>query len=138
MKNMRTFLFCKKIIFFCAAFFYLCISAQAVEFYDRDSQQVQPSDTEGGSDTTVVLQGDLNLTPEQLMIVQRALRESGYLCMVTGVFGKNTYRELIRYQRKMGLPPTGMIDKLTLISLGIYDKVFGLQQTDKGKNKSEE
>lgn len=63
------------------------------------------------------------LPSEDVVVLQKALNDAGFLCQQSGLVGKKTVRALRRYQAANSLQITGKIDKQTLQSLGIYYSV---------------
>lgn len=59
-------------------------------------------------------------TPERYAEIQRALIERGYLTgPATGAWGPESVEALKRFQQDQNLEPTGKINALTLIALGL-------------------
>ncbi len=57
------------------------------------------------------------------MEIQQALIDKGYLAgPATGEWGTDSTEALRRYQRDQNLEPTGKLDSLSLISLGLGPK----------------
>ncbi|MCC6860575.1 MAG: peptidoglycan-binding protein [Bryobacterales bacterium] len=62
-------------------------------------------------------------TPERYREIQQALIEKGYFGEpATGVWGESSVEALKRFQREHDLEPTGKIDSLSLIALGLGPK----------------
>lgn len=52
--------------------------------------------------------------------MQQELKNWGYYeGQVNGVFSKDTFASVLRYQKNYGLDPTGIADELTLLSMGL-------------------
>ncbi len=65
----------------------------------------------------------LSPTPERYKEIQRALINKGYLSgPATGGWGPDSVAALRRFQKDQNLEPTGKLDSLTLISLGLGPK----------------
>ncbi len=62
-------------------------------------------------------------TPERYQEIQQALANKGYLkAPVSGVWGEDSVAALRRFQQDQHLDPTGKIDSLSLIALGLGPK----------------
>ena len=57
-------------------------------------------------------------------IVQGKLKKMGYLNEVTGNFGKETKDAVIKVQKKMNLPATGIVDKETFLAISEKINVY--------------
>jgi hypothetical protein len=69
----------------------------------------------GGSRTDVAI----DLSPDEIMEVQRVLVQRGFSVEVDGRLGARTRQALIQFQRREGLQATGRIDSRTVSSLGV-------------------
>jgi peptidoglycan hydrolase-like protein with peptidoglycan-binding domain len=59
-------------------------------------------------------------TPERYKEIQQALIDKGYLqAPASGVWGPECSQALKRFQQEQNLPPSGKLDSLSLISLGL-------------------
>lgn len=59
-------------------------------------------------------------TPERYQEIQQALIDRGYLQPpANGVWGQDCLEALKRFQQDQNLQPTGKLDSLSLISLGL-------------------
>lgn len=69
------------------------------------------------ADAAVLTQGSRG---ERVALVQQRLKEWGYYSgNVDGVFGRNTYQAVLRFQRNNGLTADGQIGKKTAAAMGI-------------------
>jgi peptidoglycan hydrolase-like protein with peptidoglycan-binding domain len=65
----------------------------------------------------------LQPTPERNKEIQQALIDRGYLAPPpTGVWGPESVAALRRFQQEQNLQPTGKLDSLSLIALGLGPK----------------
>jgi peptidoglycan hydrolase-like protein with peptidoglycan-binding domain len=87
--------------------------AKSAEEYGQDYDVSAPSEST-----------EIQLSREQILIVQAALNNAGHQCQRSGIMGKKTWRALRRFQAEQGLPVTGKIDIQTLKVLGIYNQII--------------
>jgi peptidoglycan hydrolase-like protein with peptidoglycan-binding domain len=71
----------------------------------------------GGSATFV------DLSPDEIRILQEVLIQRGFSIEVDGVFGPNTREALMTFQRREGLEVTGRIDTRTVSTLGVQGRI---------------
>ncbi|UWU77869.1 peptidoglycan-binding protein [Bradyrhizobium huanghuaihaiense] len=80
----------------------------------------------------------LNLSPEEIRVVQHVLIERGLLTGgADGVLGTRTREALITFQRQQGIQASGSIDTRTVSALGVSDKISATQsQTTTGQGQA--
>ncbi|HEY0849843.1 MAG TPA: peptidoglycan-binding protein [Bradyrhizobium sp.] len=70
----------------------------------------------------------LNLSPEEIRVVQQVLIDHGMLTgEPDGVLGTRTREALITFQRQQGIQATGSIDTNTVAALGVSSKISATQ-----------
>jgi hypothetical protein len=70
----------------------------------------------------------LNLSPEEIRIVQQVLIDQGLLTgEADGVLGTRTHEALMVFQRQQGIQATGSIDTNTVAALGVSNKISATQ-----------
>jgi peptidoglycan hydrolase-like protein with peptidoglycan-binding domain len=70
----------------------------------------------------------LNLSPEEIRVVQQVLIDHGMLTgEPDGVLGTRTHEALITFQRQQGIQATGSIDTNTVAALGVSSKISATQ-----------
>jgi uncharacterized caspase-like protein/peptidoglycan hydrolase-like protein with peptidoglycan-binding domain len=76
---------------------------------------------QGGQPRSVSAEeSEFNLTTQNVITVQSSLIAAGYdPGSADGSLGPNTRREIARYQKAVGLPPTGFLNRITLEGLGV-------------------
>ncbi|MET3907969.1 hypothetical protein ABID59_002310 [Bradyrhizobium sp. S3.3.6] len=78
----------------------------------------------GGSSSVAAL----NLSPDEIRVVQRVLIERGMLSgEADGVLGPGTRRALMTFQRQEGFQATGSIDTRTVAALGVSNQISATQ-----------
>ncbi|WGD54125.1 peptidoglycan-binding protein [Bradyrhizobium sp. CB1650] len=80
----------------------------------------------------------LNLSPEEIRVVQQVLIERGLLTgEADGVLGTRTREALITFQRQQGIQASGSIDTRTVSALGVSNKISATQsQTTTGQEQA--
>jgi hypothetical protein len=86
--------------------------------------EVIPVESAGGSGPAIRGSGSradvaIDLTPDEIIEVQRVLVQRGFSVEVDGRLGPRTRHALIQFQRREGLQVTGRIDSRTVSSLGV-------------------
>lgn len=67
--------------------------------------------------------GGVELSSTEIREIQRVLVERGYDVQVDGVWSPSTREALITFQRRQGLPATGVINTQTVASLGLRGRI---------------
>lgn len=71
-----------------------------------------------GVGSVALLEGEDQLSPEQIRLVQRALTAKGHAAPVTGKLDERTRSALVSFQRSQSLPVSGTLDSRTIDALG--------------------
>jgi hypothetical protein len=94
---------------------------------DKPAVRLSPADAEK----------KLNLSQQQRKEIQLALAQLGYdIGNADGGFGKQTRREIARYQKALGLPETGFLTEITAARLNIpvatgEDEIYSAEEARK-------
>ena len=82
----------------------------------------------GGSGMSGGSVAALDLSPDEIRIVQRVLIERGILIgEADGVLGPDTRQALITFQRRQGIEVSGSIDTRTVAALGVSNRISATQ-----------
>ena len=74
--------------------------------------------------------GQMTPTPERYQQIQQALIDRGYLAPPpSGVWGQEAAQAVKKFQRDQSLEPSGKLDSLTLISLGLGPRRESISST---------
>lgn len=65
----------------------------------------------------------VDLSPDEIRIVQGVLARRGFSIEVDGVFGPSTREALMTFQRREGIEATGQINVSTAAALGVRDRI---------------
>lgn len=89
----------------------------------------------GGAGDSVAV---LDLSPEEIRVVQRVLIERGLLTGdADGIFGPRTREALITFQERQGLEANGKISRQTVSALGVSNRISATQdQTTTGQGQA--
>jgi hypothetical protein len=72
-----------------------------------------------GTGTSVAV----DLSPDEIRIMQQVLVERGFSVQVNGVFDTGTREALVAFQQREGLQATGQVDTRTVTALGVQGRI---------------